>query len=76
MAYNNSSLPDEGASTGPTNATFNIYMYDVIGGHCGNNPGPNWEEVHTSTLVQSALGVWTLQVLPGGRLPAVVALRR
>ena len=61
VVFNNSSLPDEGADTGPTNATFNIYMYDVIGGHCGNNPGPNWEEVHTSTLVQGARGVWTLQ---------------
>lgn len=61
VTYNNSALPDEGASTGPTTATFNIYMYDVIGGHCGNNPGPNWEEVHSPTLYQGALGVWTLQ---------------
>ncbi len=61
VVYNNSALPDEGASTGPTTATFNIYMYDVIGGHCGNNPGPNWEEVHSKTIAGGARGVWTLQ---------------
>ena len=61
VVYNNSALPDEGATTGPTNATFNIYMYDVIGGHCGNNPGPNWQEIHSATLNAQARGVWTLQ---------------
>ena len=61
VVYNNSALPDEGATTGPTSATFDIYMYDTIGGHCGNNPGPNWQEVHTATIAGVARGVWTLQ---------------
>jgi hypothetical protein len=70
VTYNNSSLPDEGASTGPTTATFNIYMYDIIGGHCGSNPGANWQEVHSATLSQGALGVWTLQYyLAAGNAP-------
>jgi len=63
VVYNNSALPDEGATTGPTGATFNIYMYDVIGNHCphGGSAGPNWQEIHTPTLNAVARGVWTLQ---------------
>ncbi len=36
LTYNWSSDPDEG--------TVNIRVYDVIGGHCGPNPGPNFDE--------------------------------
>lgn len=26
-----------------------IYLFDVIGGHCGSNPGPNWADVTDAT---------------------------
>lgn len=61
VTYNNSALPDEGVRTGPTSATLNMYMYDVIGGHCGSNPGPNWQEVHSATIAKGEAGQWTLQ---------------
>ena len=70
MAYNNSALPDEGATTGPTSSTLNVYLYDVIGGHCGSNPGPNWQEVHSATINAGVRGVWTLQYyLAAGNAP-------
>lgn len=37
VAYNPTAGPDEGAQQ--------IYIYDIIVGHCGNNPGPNWTDV-------------------------------
>ena len=61
VTYNNSALPDEGVRTGPTSATLNMYMYDIIGGHCGGNPGPNWQEVHSATIGKGEAGQWTLQ---------------
>lgn len=61
VTYNNSANPDEGATTGPTASTLDIYMYDMIGGHCGPAPGPNWAPVHQATINGAARGVWTLQ---------------
>lgn len=58
VTYNNSSLPDEGATT--TAQGINVYMYDIIGGHCGPSPSPNWASVHDVTA-QTSCGMWTLQ---------------
>ena len=70
VTYNNSANPDEGATTGPTAATLDIYMYDIIGGHCGPAPGPNWAPVHQATINGAARGVWTLQYyMAAGYLP-------
>ena len=60
VAYNGSSLPDEGASTGTSASNFNIWIVDMIGGHCGPRPGPNWEDVTGLTLERGARAVWTL----------------
>lgn len=60
VSYNRSALPDEGATTGPTAATQNISIYDMIGGHCGPRPGPNWEDVTGKTIDGGARAVWTL----------------
>ncbi|MEZ5290331.1 MAG: hypothetical protein R2745_04555 [Vicinamibacterales bacterium] len=61
VAWNGSALPDEGATTGPTGATVNIQIFDVIGGHCGPRPGPNWEDVTGKTLANGdTRAVWTL----------------
>jgi hypothetical protein len=37
VAYNPTNRPDNGESQ--------VYLYDVIAGHCGPNPGPNWTDV-------------------------------
>lgn len=61
VSYNVSALPDEGATTGPTTATFNIRIFDMIGGHCGPRPGPNWEDVTGKTIDPGRTrAVWTL----------------
>jgi hypothetical protein len=60
VAFNGSALPDEGASTGPSASNFNIWIVDMIGGHCGPRPGPNWEDVTGLTIERGARAVWTL----------------
>lgn len=41
VAYNPTNRPDEGESQ--------VYLYDIIAGHCGPNPGPNWIDVTDPT---------------------------
>lgn len=48
--YNYGSDADEG--------TYNTYVVDVIGGHCGGNPSPAWIDV---TVMFSTGARWTLQ---------------
>ncbi len=36
-----------------------VYIFDIIGGHCGNNPGPNWEDVTEKTRAGGTIGRWT-----------------
>lgn len=49
--------------------TTNVYIIDVIGGHCGNNPGAAWIDVTEETLRKGDIGRWTLQpyIAAGGR---------
>lgn len=54
VTYNASNLSDEGTRS-PA-----IYIVDVIGGHCGPRPGPNWEDVTQLTAERGAIGIWTL----------------
>jgi hypothetical protein len=37
VTYNPTNRPDAGESQ--------VYLFDVISGHCGGNPGPNWQDV-------------------------------
>lgn len=60
VVWNGSGQPDEGATTGPTAATRNVQLFDIIGGHCGSRPGPNWEDVTDKTIAGAARAVWTL----------------
>lgn len=60
VSFNGSSLPDEGASSGPSASNRNIWIVDMIGGHCGARPGPNWEDVTGLTIERGARAVWTL----------------
>jgi hypothetical protein len=37
VTFNPTNRPDNGESQ--------VYLFDVISGHCGSNPGPNWADV-------------------------------
>lgn len=50
VTYNYGSDADEG--------TYNTYVIDVIGGHCGSSPSPSWNNV---TVMFSTGARWTLQ---------------
>lgn len=53
VTYNYSNEPDEG--------TYWVYVIDVIGGHCGSNPGPLWLNHTTPDQMWSRGARWTLQ---------------
>jgi hypothetical protein len=46
--------------SGPDEGSFDTYVVDVIGGHCGGNPGPAFHDV---TVVGSRNAIWTIQPL-------------
>lgn len=48
VTYNPTAGPDEGATR--------IYLWDMIGGHCGNNPTWNWADVTQATRDAGARG--------------------
>jgi hypothetical protein len=47
--------------TNPDESTVDAYIWDVIGGHCGPNPGPNWGDVTDITLSSGTTMRWTLR---------------
>ncbi len=51
VAYNFGAGADQG--------TTNVYIIDVIVGHCGSNPGPAWIDQTGETARQGAIGRWT-----------------
>jgi hypothetical protein len=51
--YNFGSDADEG--------TTNVYIIDIIGGHCGSNPSASWIDVTEATRQGGTIGRWTLQ---------------
>jgi hypothetical protein len=48
---------------GPDENSTDVYIIDVIFGHCGGNPGPNWGDVTAETRHQGTIGRWTLAPL-------------
>jgi hypothetical protein len=46
---------------GPDEGTTNVYIVDVIGGHCGPNPDPAWIDQTQATANKGEIGRWTLQ---------------
>jgi hypothetical protein len=50
VAYNYGSQPDEN--------TINVYIIDVIGGHCGPNPNPVFNDVTQITADGGSIGRW------------------
>jgi hypothetical protein len=45
---------------GPDENSTDVYIIDVIGGHCGGNPGPNWQDQTQATRNAGTIGRWTL----------------
>ena len=57
VTYNFGAGPDEGNTE--------VYIIDVISGHCGGNPGPNWQDQTRATRDAGTIGRWTLlPILP------------
>jgi hypothetical protein len=44
---------------GPDEGSTEVYIIDIIGGHCGPNPGPVWNDVTDVTRSQGTIGRWT-----------------
>lgn len=44
---------------GPDEGSTEVYILDVIGGHCGPNPQPAWTDVTQATLDGGTIGTWT-----------------
>ena len=36
-----------------------VYIIDIIGGHCGSNPSPGWNDVTGATAAGGSIGRWT-----------------
>ncbi len=51
VAYNYGSGADAGST--------DVYIIDIIGGHCGANPSPTWIDVTGVTLQSGTIGRWT-----------------
>jgi hypothetical protein len=43
---------------GPSNGSTQVYIVDVIGGHCGSNPVPTWGDVTDVTYNGGSTGRW------------------
>jgi hypothetical protein len=50
VTYNHGSGPDEGSTQ--------VYIIDIIGGHCGSTPAPAWFDVTGATLAAGSTGRW------------------
>jgi hypothetical protein len=50
IAYNRGRHPDAG--------TTEVYIVDVVGGHCGPLPRPAWHDVTEETLAAGTIGRW------------------
>jgi hypothetical protein len=44
---------------GRDEGSANVYIIDIIGGHCGSNPSPAWADMTEATYQAGAIGRWT-----------------
>jgi hypothetical protein len=44
---------------GSSEGSSDVYIIDIIGGHCGSSPGPVWNDVTDVTRGQGTIGRWT-----------------
>ncbi|MEW6322839.1 MAG: hypothetical protein AB1635_17350 [Acidobacteriota bacterium] len=56
--------------TGADEDTTNVYIIDVISGHCGSRPDWNWTDVTEATRQGGSIGRWTLQPYLAAGFPA------
>jgi hypothetical protein len=45
--------------SGPDEGSTNVYIIDIIGGHCGPSPSPVWNDVTEVTRQGGTIGRWT-----------------
>jgi hypothetical protein len=45
---------------GPSEESTDVYIIDIIVGHCGEDPQAGWIDVTAATLEQNEVGMWTL----------------
>ncbi len=43
---------------GPDKNSTDVYIIDIIGGHCGSNPTPIWNDVTDITISSGTIGRW------------------
>ena len=43
---------------GPSQNSTQVYIIDVIGGHCGATPSPSWNDVTDITYSSGTIGRW------------------
>lgn len=51
IAYNWGSGADQGSTQ--------VYIIDIVGGHCGSGPSPSWNDVTDITYSSGTIGRWT-----------------
>jgi hypothetical protein len=44
---------------GRDEGSIDVYIIDIIGGHCGSNPSPSWNDVTGATAAGGSIGRWT-----------------
>jgi hypothetical protein len=44
---------------GPDEGSTDVYIIDIIGGHCGSSPQPGWGDVTDVTRQNGTIGRWT-----------------
>ena len=50
VTYNYGNRADAGSTE--------VYIIDVVGGHCGSSPSPAWNDVTQVTRNQGTFGIW------------------
>ena len=62
VTYNYGTLPDEwpAGTISRTLGTTQVYIIDVIGGHCGGNPGPFFDDKTQVTVDSGTVGMFTI----------------
>lgn len=49
-----------GPNSTPTESSTDVYIVDIIGGHCGTSPSAAWTDVTEATRMGGTIGRWTL----------------
>jgi hypothetical protein len=50
---------DYNYGAGRDEGTTEVYIIDIIGGHCGSSPNPVWNDVTDATRDGGSIGRWT-----------------